>query len=202
MNMKNHIETLVIGAGGIGSYLAETVHKLEEHNQFRTPSVGFTISDDDTIEDKNLPYQNFEEEELLDYKSLAIETKYPTFKGINEKIVKKSQLEGYDLIVICVDNGPTRKLVFEHCCTNKDTYFIDLRSEGQSVHAMTSDGNFSKKDLLKTINDQEEGSCQLKYELDRGIIQLGNRIIAQIGAQMILNYTRNEINVDTFTHRF
>ena len=39
-------------------------------------------------------------------------------------------------------------------------------------------------------------------ELDNGIIQLGNRIIATIGVQLLINYLRDEINPARFMVRF
>ena len=197
-HMNRDSKILVIGAGGIGSWLVSILHKYDEHGQMHNAKI--TIADPDIVEDKNLSYQNFEEDEILDYKSLCLESRY-NVNGINHKINTHDQLATYDLIVCCVDNGKTRKMLFEYC-TNNDTYFIDLRCEGHGVYALTSDADKNLDQLLDTVDDSEEGSCQLAHELNDNIIQLGNRIIASIGAQMTLNWIRGELNVGTFTHRF
>ena len=196
--MNRDSKILVIGAGGIGSWLVSILNKYEEHGQMHYAKI--TIADPDIVEDKNLSYQNFEEDEILDYKALCLEARYNLI-GINQRIDNPDQLEDYDLIVCCVDNGKTRKMLFEYCTDNKK-YFIDLRCEGQGVYALTSDADMNLDQLLNTVDDSEEGSCQLAHELNDNIIQLGNRIIASIGAQMTLNWIRGEINVGTFTHRF
>lgn len=52
-----------------------------------------------------------------------------------------------------------------------------------------------QKDLTTlNLNDAENGSCQLKSDLERGIIQKGNKIVAMVGIQMLLNYLRGEKN--------
>ena len=48
---------LVVGAGGIGSWLASQLYELEIHGQLNDTNVTFT--DDDTVDTKNLTYQNF-----------------------------------------------------------------------------------------------------------------------------------------------
>lgn len=193
------INALIIGAGGIGSWLTSIIDRLDTYDQVN--NCVFTIADFDTVENKNLPYQNFDEDEIFDSKSLSLSSKF-NVKGLSKKIDCFDDLDPYDLIVCAVDSASTRKLVFEYCEENKDTYFIDLRSEGQGVYCITSEADYTLKQLKDTLDGSENGSCQLAHELDDNIIQLGNRIIASIGAQLILNYIRDDINIGTFNHRF
>ena len=193
------INALIIGAGGIGSWLTSIIDRLDTYDQVN--NCVFTIADFDTVENKNLPYQNFDEDEIFDSKSLSLSSKF-NVKGLSKKIDCFDDLDPYDLIVCAVDSASTRKLVFEYCEENKDTYFIDLRSEGQGGYCITSEADYTLKQLKDTLDGSENGSCQLAHELDDNIIQLGNRIIASIGAQLILNYIRDDINIGTFNHRF
>ena len=190
---------LIIGAGGIGSWLASILDRLDTYGQ--TNQCVFTVADFDTVENKNLPYQNFDEDEIFDYKSLSLSSKF-NVKGISKKIDCFDDLDPYDLIVCAVDSASARNLVFTYCSENKDTYFIDLRSEGQGVYCITSEADYTLEQLKDTLDGSENGSCQLAHELEDNIIQLGNRIISSIGAQLILNYIRGEINIGTFNHRF
>ena len=52
--IKMKRKVLVIGAGGIGSFLIPLLDKVELYN--------ITVADPDKVERKNLPYQNFTEE--------------------------------------------------------------------------------------------------------------------------------------------
>ena len=57
---------LVVGAGGIGSWLAATFYHLKQHTQL--PDTHFTFADDDTVDTPNLSYQNFDEDDFMDFK--------------------------------------------------------------------------------------------------------------------------------------
>ena len=52
---------LIIGAGGIGSYLASFLERISERRQ---ALYDITIYDDDKVEEKNLSYQNFNVEDI------------------------------------------------------------------------------------------------------------------------------------------
>ena len=57
--------------------------------------------------------------------------------------------------------------------------------------------------MLATLPKEggENGSCQLAYEKEAGIIQNGNKIIARYGAQLLLNWYRNEASKPEFIDR-
>ena len=184
---------LVVGAGGIGSWLAWQLHHLNQFNQLTECLI--TFADDDTVDSKNLPYQYFDQLDLTDNKAEVIGIKYQ-FEYLSKRIKTKDQLANYDLIVSAVDNAKFRKLLFEYVNENPDVYWIDLRSEGRAIAFYTKHKNNSIEKMLGTLPDdlETEGSCQLAFELDNGIVQVGNRIIATFGAQLILNWYRSEPN--------
>ena len=47
---------LIIGTGGIGSFLIQFLDKVELYD--------ITVADPDIVEKKNIPYQNFSNEEI------------------------------------------------------------------------------------------------------------------------------------------
>ncbi len=192
---------LIIGAGGIGSWLVPRVTRLFEYNQLGDCSL--VVADYDEVETKNLPYQNFSKVEVLDSKALCLEARYDIM-GKHEKIETHDQLRPYQIIICAVDNPRLRRLVYEHCDGDDGKYFIDLRSEGSAIWGITSDAGWSVEKLNSTLgsDDEEDRSCQLKYELEAGVIQLGNTIIAEIGAQWLLNKLRNKKNTEVFSQRF
>ena len=111
---------LVIGAGGIGSYLISYLNKLNLYN--------IQVNDDDKVETKNLTYQNFSDEDvgkhnvdcMKRHTSVKIASPYP--------ILTPQQLEGFDLVVCCVDNLGTRRMLY-----NSNVKWLDLRSQGRNA---------------------------------------------------------------------
>ena len=112
---------LIIGAGGIGSYLIPLLDK--------TGLYDITVSDPDTIEEKNLTYQNFESDEVNKYKSACMKIRYETVKTSSEyPILTEKQLVGYDLVICCVDNLDARRLLYRSSIA-----WLDLRSQGRNA---------------------------------------------------------------------
>ena len=173
----------VIGCGGIGSFTAQFVDRLLKYNQLENCEI--TFYDDDTIEHKNLMYQNFENSELGDFKTEALEFKYDNIKYISRR-VEKSMLNKYELFILCVDNNPIRRDVYDHC---KNSYkkFIDARANGRQVGIFSSD----TENYLDTLSKSDDShSCQLEYQIKAHKVELGNVIIASILTQHILTYVR------------
>jgi len=195
------MKILVVGAGGIGSWLIPRLARLDQYRQLGDCSL--VVADYDEVETKNLPYQNFELDEILDSKAMCLDARYDVI-GQHEKIETHDQLRPFDIIMCAVDNPKLRRLVYEHCDGDEGKYFIDLRSEGTAVWGITSDAGWTLDQLNATLgsDDEEDRSCQLKYQLDAGIIELGNPIIAEIGAQWLLNRLRNKANSQVYSQRF
>ena len=61
-------KVLVIGAGGIGSFLIPILARTKLYN--------ITVADPDIVEKKNLPYQNYEEEDVGVNKSTVMSVRY------------------------------------------------------------------------------------------------------------------------------
>ena len=184
---------LIIGAGGIGSYFISELAACIEQEQIN-PNIQFFIADNDTAEMKQMLYQNFARKELGANKAKALASRFKKlgFRAIPSRIENDVQLKGYDTYVLCADNNIVRKLVFEYCHKNSKE-FIDLRAEGRLVFAMP------KSDLLRDIGtldlkDNASGSCQTREDIERGLIQKGNKIAAIIGIQMLLNLLRGHMS--------
>ena len=112
---------LIIGAGGIGSYLIPLLDK--------TGLYDITVSDPDTIEEKNLTYQNFECDEVNKYKAMCMKSRYATVKTSSEyPILTEKQMEGYDLVLCCVDNLSVRRTLY-----NTSLKWLDLRAQGRNA---------------------------------------------------------------------
>jgi len=203
--MKN---ILIVGAGGIGSWLAAQLYHLNYHNQLQ--DVPITFCDDDTVDTPNLTYQNFIEEDFMEKKVNCLMDRYG-FTGIDTRVISASELNPYTCIVSCVDNAKFRNLLFNWAFqeSNVDKHWIDLRSEGNSVAAFCKHKSHTLESMVKTLGKfnkdadvTEGGSCQRAQDLNAGIVQVGNRIIASIGAQYILNYIRHTYSPGQFVYTF
>jgi len=184
---------LIIGVGGIGSYLSRELNRLILNDQIDIDDVEICVADNDIVELKNIRYQNFTKADIFKNKAEVIGERY-CFVDKQNRISDVSELEPYDLIIIAVDNSQTRKMVFDYCYSN-DKEFIDLRAEGRACAFFTKAKG--KDELMKSLGREisdEGSSCQLAYELENGIIQNGNVIIATIGSQLVLNWLRGEYN--------
>jgi molybdopterin/thiamine biosynthesis adenylyltransferase len=193
----------VVGCGGIGSYFCKELHNFQKHDQFGAYEVEITVWDDDTVDTKNLKYQNFQDFDLGDNKAEVIGMRY-NFDYEEERLDSESKLDSYDIIIAAVDNSQFRKLLYGWAEKNQEKYWIDLRSEGRSVAFFTKHEKNTLPIMLATLADTPEGgtSCQLAHELEKGIIQQGNKIIAAIGSQLLLNYLRQEHNSAQLITRF
>lgn len=200
IDSKKH-EILIVGCGGIGSFVIKELNRLVLNEQISLDIANITIADFDIVELKNIKYQNFKVEDLGKNKAKVLSDKY-FFNSIEEKIKTIEQLNPYDFIICCVDNAEARKLIFEYCFDN-DKYFIDMRAEGRAIAIFTK-VNQTKKEMMNTLNfdKKESSSCQLGFELENNIIQQGNVIVASIGSQLVLNKLRKEDNKEKYIYYF
>jgi hypothetical protein len=176
------MKLLIVGCGGIGSYLSELLFECIETGQL---DAEVTLMDNDIVEVNQIRYQNFYAQNVGKPKCLALADRY-AFKYINERLVTTGRIsDGYDLIILCVDNNKARKVVWD---SGED--FIDLRATGRRIAAIPKCDDYAKY----LDDDPKEYSCQDKADLDKGWIQLGNRVVAAIGCQMVLNHSRRYKN--------
>lgn len=198
--MEKIKKILIVGAGGIGSWMAPELDRLRKTNQITTALITFIDYDD--VDTKNLPYQNFNKSDVMDPKAEIIAARYG-MEGENLKIDTKKMLEGYDCIISAVDNTIFRKMMFDYAFNdNKEVYWIDLRSEGKSYAVYAKSKKHTYKSILATLPDEdvENGSCQNAWELEQGIVQRGNIHAASYGVSYILNWLRGDHNPAAFIH--
>ena len=188
------MKILIIGMGGIGSWLIEEVARAIEIEQI-SPTIKFEIADNDIVEINQVCYQNFKDCDIGESKARVLARRFEdyAFKPINKRITEKGQLRGYDLIICCADNNPIRETVFKFCHeNNKD--FIDLRAEGRYVMAFQKNKNLEADLETLDLTDITNGSCQKESDMKKDWIMYGNKIVAMIGIQMLLNYLREQRN--------
>ena len=190
------MKLLIIGMGGNGSYTLKNICDLIDKEQIGfDDDILITIADNDIVELEQIKYQNFNVEQAGMPKTQALKQEYSDYgvEEIRERITTPKELEEFDVIILCVDNETTRKMVIEYCHKN-DKEFLDLRANGSRIFAMPKEKTLQENLKFVDSKDMKEYSCQDKSDLEKGRIQLGNRIIAIIGTQMLLNIWRGYNN--------
>jgi molybdopterin/thiamine biosynthesis adenylyltransferase len=183
----------IIGAGGIGSYVCKSLAEAVKQRQI-SAGIGIHVYDPDEVVEKNIMYQDFKDLDITDYKVDVMSDRY-AFQGHNKKADKifLSNTTSKDLVVCCVDNPTFRRDLFEELAETDKAFFIDLRSEGRFITWYTKSDEYTKEKLMRSLGkDETESSCQLPYRFEQRIIDNGNKIIAEIGVQLILNILRKE----------
>lgn len=187
------MKMLQIGCGGIGSYLIQEICECINQGQMND-LTSIHIADDDMVELQQISYQNFKKEEVGMNKAYALQKRLESC-GVTAipKRIHEADLKNHDLIILCVDNEKTRQIVIKYCHKHSKE-FLDLRATGRRIFAMPKQTKL--EDNLKFIdaNDTREYSCQDKADLEKGLVQKGNKIVAMIGTQMVLNLLRGHDN--------
>lgn len=177
MNVK------VIGCGGIGSFLAYHLDQLIEIDQIK--NMKFTFYDDDTVELKNILYQNFKAADIDSLKTKALSMRYFNVDFENKRLETEDLMES-QLVILCADNNIIRRQAWDVWQKYKIP-FIDSRANGRAVGIFSS----NTANYLSTISsDTKPSSCQNPFQLAKKEIEYGNVVIASILAQVILNYSR------------
>lgn len=185
----------IIGCGGIGSYfvrsLSEVIKKdIAGFNKINPLAID--LIDYDLVEEKNLTYQNFDIENL-GMKKAQVLADITGYKAIDIQINSVEQLKDiadYDFIVLAVDNNQVRNIVYE-----SNIPFLDLRAKGSSIMAFLTQKTLDtdKEYLNLTENDGKKGGCQYSNDIEDRDIEFGNRIVAEIGLQVLKRYLKGEI---------
>lgn len=188
MSEDKILNTLVVGAGGIGSWVADELNNLSECGQV---CADITIADADMVELKQIEYMNFKRFEVGENKAQALADRYAGsgFRPVRDRVSSEEQLRHFDIVIVCVDNEPSRKLIIE-ACHKQNRDFIDLRATGRRIFAMRKGVALDEDLKFVDANDEKEYSCQEKKDLEKGEWQLGNKIVAGIGCQMLLDIKR------------
>ena len=187
--MKDNLKIAVIGCGGIGSYFIRSLSEMVKRDLSgfsRINPMAIDLFDYDKVEEKNLLYQNFDIEDLDKNKAevLADRTGY---KAIKCKVENVAQLRDYGFIVLCVDNNKIRNIIYD-----SELPFLDLRANGKTIMAYLTQKE-DKEYFELTKDNGQKGSCQRAEDIEERHIQLGHKIIAEIGLQFLVDYLREEI---------
>ena len=186
----NTIETpkklALIGAGGIGTNLIEL---LVPALQRLGMTAHITLMDDDVVEAGNLGHQRYTMEDLGMKKvnalvsRMAIEGNAIEIVAQAENLRQANQLDGYDLVVVCVDRPEPRRLV--HAL---HAPWLDLRCGGDGYVMLSSESPVALVNHMTP--DHEPMSCQHPGALEDGNLEFGFAVAAAYGAQWVIQHMR------------
>jgi molybdopterin/thiamine biosynthesis adenylyltransferase len=185
------MKLLVLGCGGIGSHFIEELCTAMKNDQIR-PMPELTIADNDIVEMPQIMYQNFRTYECGGNKARMLAKRFSKeiyIKTIEKRIQKEVHLKGFDFIISCVDNEPTRELIIQYAF-KKGIQFLDLRATGRHICAFPKLDKIEDNLKYVDIDDITCYSCQAPDARYSHKIDMGHKIIAMIGMQMFLNHLR------------
>jgi molybdopterin/thiamine biosynthesis adenylyltransferase len=186
---RDNLKIAVVGLNGIGSYFVKGLSELIKKDISgldRINVMGIDLFDFDTIEEKNFSYTIYDIEHLGRNKAEVL-AEMTGYKAIAEKIERPEQLAGYDLVILAVDNNEVRRLVYD-----TGVKILDLRAKGTGIMAYLTQKD-DPEYLELTKDTGEKGGCQYDRDIEDKTIELGNRIVAEIGLQYLVDYLRGEI---------
>ena len=197
----------IIGAGGINSFSIQHIKDvctLYEKNKI----IYVKIFDNDEVEEKNIirQNQNFTVDDLMEQKAEVLSKRF-SFDFENCFITEDNidKLEPFDDIILGVDNHKVRRLVYKYCW-DKNKWLLDLRANGSKTAYFMLDRDkkwedYEKEHFSNIEIMERKGGCQRKEDIEKDIIQSGNRIIAYIGIWGIyLKHLRSE-EIEKYEYR-
>ena len=172
-------KVLVIGAGGIGSFLIPLLDKVGLYS--------ITVADPDKVETKNLTYQNFNKDDVNYYKVEALANAGIKMKFSKFPILTEKQMQGYDLVICCVDNLGVRRTLY-----NTSLKWLDLRAQGRNAALVSHKANPEMYDML-LAGDDRSYSCQGdSWDGTNKNVHFMQAAIAGLGAQWIQRWFNEE----------
>ena len=170
---------LIIGVGGIGSFLVPLLDKVGLYD--------ITIADPDIIETKNIPYQNFDKSEVGNKKVDAMNNYFSVKTTSKYPILTAKQMQGFDLVICCVDNLSVRRTLY-----NTSIKWLDLRAQGRNAALVSHKADPKMYDML-LAGEEGSFSCQGdSWDGSNKGVHFMQVAIAGLGAQWIQRYMNDE----------
>ena len=172
-------KVLVIGAGGIGSFLIPLLDKVKLYD--------ITVADPDKVETKNITYQNFTESLVGMNKAVVMGHYKSVSNSISYPILTEKQMQGYDLVICCVDNLGLRKTLY-----NTKIKWLDLRAQGRNGAVVSHKADIK---MYESLLSGGEGSFSCQGDSWNGTnegVQFMQVVVAGLGAQWIQKYFIDE----------
>lgn len=125
---------IIVGAGAIGS---RTTKLFSEEN------LQITVIDRDVVMPENLKNQLYEKEDLGLPKAYALKNHFSNIKALAIELTKSNaEILKADLILDCVDNLATRRIINAHCMKNNIPWIHSSAIKNQYEVLPINEGGF------------------------------------------------------------
>lgn len=162
------LKLVVVGCGSTGSFILLTLAKLGFKN--------ITAIDFDVVSTTNIPHQLYRISDISKPKVEAIKEIIKDFSGleitaINKKVDEENKfvdMAGIDLntlVIMCLDNIPTRELIYNEV-KDMPIKILDTRvgEQGSSIHLINLESEKDKKKYEKLLKmPMSEEVCGNKF---------------------------------------
>lgn len=182
---KNKRNVMIIGVGGIGSYLAPLLKRVGTYSMF--------LADPDIVEEKNLLYQNFDKVNVGEKKvnSLFMNGHVRSdYRIRTDACLRKDKM---DLIICCADNLDIRRLLYRQGFQDDaKVKWLDLRAQGRNgaLISYLTDPKFSDMFLQ---GPEGSFSCQGEQdEITPESVHFTHVAVAGMAAQWIQRWFNGE----------
>lgn len=223
--MKKTRKFKVVGAGGIGGHLIEP---LARYLSYTEDDCEITVIDGDKFEDRNKERQRFTScENKADHTASQLKSQFPKIhfrskaEYLTEDNIISSIREG-DVVMLCVDNHATRKLVSDRCEELQNVTLIsggNDYTDGNVIVYIRENGKDKTKPLTKlypkianpedknpgTFSEAERAGCQQEARTNPQLL-FTNLAIASHMLNCYYSAEQGKVNfeqvyVDIATHR-
>jgi PRTRC genetic system ThiF family protein len=114
-----HLHLYLIGCGGTGGWLVQTLSRLTKILTDQGGSVSLTLIDPDIVEKVNIPRQNFTQADLGLNKAQVLALRYGMAYGVDVKAIPerfklemvRADYNSLSIIIGCVDNATARSAI-------------------------------------------------------------------------------------------
>ncbi len=133
VSQHNHVEFVLVGAGGTGGFLISAIARLmKEIEETTNKTSSCTIIDPDIVEEKNIPRQNFQPGDIGLPKAEILAARYALAMGCNisaidqhfTKEMAKAPWRSLVVIVGCVDNASARQEIASCLNDGNSAYYL------------------------------------------------------------------------------
>ena len=134
-------------------------------------------------------FENFTEEDIGENKAKVMFGKHENIVNSSPyPILTEKQMQGYDLVISCVDNLSLRKTLY-----NSNVKWLDLRAQGRNAALVSCLANPETYDTLLAGDGDRSYSCQGDgWDGSNEGVHFMQVVIAGMGAEWIQRWFNNE----------
>lgn len=204
--LNQTVKVAVIGAGGTGSHVLTGLAQLHYAMVALGHPGGLDVKvfDADTVSETNVGRQMFFPSDIGQNKASVLIQRINMAMGLDweavpQRLTQKSSLNGYDLVIGCVDNRSTRKIIKNHYFS-RPTYWLDMGNGqygGQIILGQVGErkelpniGELFPETIDSKLDAKDETpSCSMAEALEKQSLFI-NRAMALYGLNLLSDLFR------------